>query len=1026
MQDARKTKKQLIEELSALRRQAAGQKNGGCDPPAKSPAVDDHPDIYRIAAECSNDGIIITNRNQRLYCNQKYLELTGYKCPEEISEKPFLFAVHPDDQEMVQKIIRRRQSGENAPIQYECRFCRPDGSIIYVEISSSLISYRGEPASLGYVRDITKRAQAEERLAAIQDRFSAAFRLSPVSLSFSDVETSRLIDVNDAFTAITGYRRDEAIGKTSSDLMLWRNTNVRQRFLSLLETQGECVGVITKMRVRDGTLKDIRISSKILSLSGTSQLFSVIEDLTEIRKQEARFTSLIEKSADVITILDGNGLFLYNTPSAELVFGYPPEYLIGKSAFDFIHPDDLEAAAGDFSEVAANLNDGIPSEFRFRKSDGSWVYLETRGTNLLHDPGIGGIVITSREITERKRTEAALRESEGMFRDLAEKTIVGIYLIQDNLLKYVNSEFAEIFGYSVDEIAGKLSPRDIIFPEDWPLVEQNILQRIAGVVKSLRYEFRILTKDHKIKYAEIYSSRTMYQGQPAIIGTLLDITNRKKAEEELKRLSVAVEQAAEDIIIVDTDGIIQYVNPAFEKITGYSRAEAIGRTPNIVKSGVHEPAFYENLWNTIKGGQIWTGRITNKRKDGQLIQEDATISPLLGAAGQLTGYVSLKRDVTEQVKIEGQLIHAQKMESIGTLSSGIAHDFNNILSGILGQVTLMLFGLNENHPHYKKLQSIDRQVMSGANLTRQLLGFARGVQYEVKSTDLNVLLEKSSEMFGRTKKGVSISKRLQDDIWPVEADQGQIDQVLLNLFINAAHAMSDEGEIDLETRNIDLTDAEAMPYGVHGGRYVKLSVTDSGTGMDQATMQRIFEPFFTTKGPGIGTGLGLASAYGIIKNHGGFITVYSEPGQGTTFNIHLPATGTGVTPDDEASEIVVRGHETILVVDDEQIYLTVTRQILENIGYRVFTAGSGQEAIAVFMEKQKQIDLVLLDMVMPGMGGRRAFEALREINPDLKIIIASGYSINREVQQLLDQGGNGFIQKPYRVQELSKILRKVF
>jgi CheY-like chemotaxis protein len=337
----------------------------------------------------------------------------------------------------------------------------------------------------------------------------------------------------------------------------------------------------------------------------------------------------------------------------------------------------------------------------------------------------------------------------------------------------------------------------------------------------------------------------------------------------------------------------------------------------------------------------------------------------------------------------------------------------------------MLFGLAKNHHFHNRLQSIEQQVMSGANLTRQLLGFAQGEKYEVKSIDLNELLEKSSEMFGRAKKGISISKILQRNIWPVEADQGQIEQVLLNMFINAAQAMSDEGEIDLETGNMELTDGQAMLHGVRGGRYVKISITDTGVGMDEATLLRIFEPFFTTKGPGMGTGLGLASAYGIIKNHDGFITVYSKPGQGTTFNIHLPATATDITPIDEESDTLVRGHETILIIDDEPIYLTVKKQALETLGYRVFTAGSGQEAIAVFMEKQSQIDLAILDMIMPGMGGRKTFMALRAINPDLKIIIASGYSISLDVQQLMDKGCNGFIQKPYGIQELSKIIRKV-
>ncbi len=352
------------------------------------------------------------------------------------------------------------------------------------------------------------------------------------------------------------------------------------------------------------------------------------------------------------------------------------------------------------------------------------------------------------------------------------------------------------------------------------------------------------------------------------------------------------------------------------------------------------------------------------------------------------------------------------MEAVGTLAAGIAHDFNNILSVILGHTSLMQFELNPDHPHYnKRLEDIEGQVMSGAGLTRQLLGFARGGKYEVKPTDLNEFVEKNSAMFGRTEKRISINTVFQQDIWTVAVDQGQIEQVLMNIFINAAQAMSGEGNIYLETQNIELSDADVRLHGVKTGRYVKLSVTDTGVGMDKDTVDRIFEPFFTTKSPGKGTGLGLASAYGIIKNHEGFITVYSESGKGSTFCIYLPASGAGSTSDDRQAALILRGQETILVVDDEKVNVPVTKQLLKNLGYRVFTAASGQEAIALFMEKGKDIDLIILYMIMPGMSGRKVFETLRAMSPSVKIILSSGYSINGEAQQLMDQGCNGFIQK---------------
>jgi two-component system, cell cycle sensor histidine kinase and response regulator CckA len=627
----------------------------------------------------------------------------------------------------------------------------------------------------------------------------------------------------------------------------------------------------------------------------------------------------------------------------------------------------------------------------------------------------------------KNAAETALRESEGKFRDLAEKSLVGINLVQDGLIKYVNETCADMVEYRVDEIIDKMTVKDVIHPDDLPLAEENIRRHMSGEMKSARYELRICAKSGKIKYTESFSSATQYRGKLAIITSVLDITDRKKAEDELRRLSTAVEQAAEEVIITDTEGVIQYVNPAFEKITGYTREDVIGRTPRVLKSGVHDADFYKVLWGTIQGGHVWTGRITNRKQDGKLIQEDATITPLFDSALQIIGYVSLKKDVTEEVKLEAQFFHAQKMEAVGTLAAGIAHDFNNILSSILGHATLLQFDLSPDHPHYKRLQDIESQVMSGASLTRHLLGFARGGKYEVKPTDLNKFVEKSSEMFGRTEKGISIKKTFQQGIWTVAVDQGQIEQVLLNIFINAAHAMSGEGNIYLETKNVELREADVRPHGVKTGRYVKLSVTDTGKGMDKATLERIFDPFFTTKDPGKGTGLGLASAYGIIKNHGGFITVYSEPDKGSTFCINLPASESEAESiyDDKQIDLTLRGRETILAVDDEKGNLSLTKQILENLGYRVFTAESGQEAIAIFKESGKDIDLIILDMIMPGMSGRKVFDTLRAMAPAAKILLSSGYSINGEAQQLMDQGCNGFIQKPFRIQELSKKIREV-
>ena len=372
------------------------------------------------------------------------------------------------------------------------------------------------------------------------------------------------------------------------------------------------------------------------------------------------------------------------------------------------------------------------------------------------------------------------------------------------------------------------------------------------------------------------------------------------------------------------------------------------------------------------------------------------------------------------------------MESIGTLAGGIAHDFNNLLMGIQGHTSLSLLKLNKNDVHYEHLhehiKTIETLVASGANLTKQLLGFARGGKYEVKRADLNTLIEKTSKTIGRTKKEISIHRNLEKDLWPTDVDQGQIEQVLLNLFVNAWQAMPGGGDIYIETKNILLDEDRFKAYGKRKGRYVKISVTDTGIGMDEKTKERIFEPFFTTKEMGHGTGLGLASVYGIIKNHNGFINVYSEKGRGATFNIYLPASVAGDEKDeyrtsDVADDILCT--ETILLVDDEDMVLNVAGDMLKTMGYTVMTASGGSTAVNTYRDHHQRIDLVMLDMVMPDMSGSDVFDEIKKINPQAKVLLSSGYSLNGQASRIMERGCDGFIQKPFTLDEIATRLRQI-
>lgn len=393
----------------------------------------------------------------------------------------------------------------------------------------------------------------------------------------------------------------------------------------------------------------------------------------------------------------------------------------------------------------------------------------------------------------------------------------------------------------------------------------------------------------------------------------------------------------------------------------------------------------------------------------------------------------LKKEIEERIRmgrekenLQRQLLQAQKMEAIGTLAGGIAHDFNNLLMGIQGNAEIMALDMAPNHAHGSRLKTIQDCVESGARLTRQLLGFARMGKYEVKPVDINALTRETADMFGRTRQEIHIVQKYQDDVWAVDGDRVQIEQVLLNLFINAWQAMPDGGTLFLETAKMVLDDAQGASHGVAPGKYVKISITDTGTGMDRTTMERIFDPFYTTKEMGGGAGLGLASAYGIVRNHGGFIDVRSSKGHGATFTVHLKASVNAAQQTSSPTPVSTRaGTETILLVDDDPLILEIGRTMLSRMGYGVLVAAGGAEALAVYRNHGGRIDLVILDMIMPGMGGGQTFDQLKTIRSDAKVLLSSGYSINGRAETIIRRGCNGFIQKPFDMQALSSKIRAI-
>ncbi len=386
-----------------------------------------------------------------------------------------------------------------------------------------------------------------------------------------------------------------------------------------------------------------------------------------------------------------------------------------------------------------------------------------------------------------------------------------------------------------------------------------------------------------------------------------------------------------------------------------------------------------------------------------------------------------KRTEEEKEKLQAQFQQAQRMKAIGTLAGGIAHNFNNMLMAIQGLTSLMMIGKEPSHPDYKHMQGIEKSIKKAVELTRDLLGFARGGKYQPKPTDLNALIRDENKIFCQMKKEIQIHGKYEEELWPAEVDRGQIQQTLLNLYLNAWQAMPNGGDIFLQTENIFLDESDVKSFAIDPGRYIRISVTDTGIGMDEATRNQIFEPFFSKRGSGQGSGLGLASVYGIVKNHGGFIKVDSEKEKGSTFNIYLPASAKKIV--DEIPELDRRkiqyGQGTILLVDDQEMVLDVGKKMLESIGYKVLIAQSGREALDVYIKQRDDIDLIILDMIMPEMGGGKTYERIREIDADINVLLSSGYSMNSQVKAILSRGCNGFIQKPFSLKDLSIKVREL-
>jgi len=751
-----------------------------------------------------------------------------------------------------------------------------------------------------------------------------------------------------------------------------------------------------------------------------------------MRTSELRYRRLFEAAQDGILILDAeSGMIMDVNPFLISLLGLSHEAFLGRKIWELGFFKDIAANEAKFEELKAReyvRYEDLPLE----TADGRRIEVEFVSNVYLED-GSKVIQCNIRDVSARKHAEAAFRSSEQLIEGILNAIPVSVFWKDSNLVYLgCNAAFARDAGFA--------EPKEIIGKDDFQMgwnrdqaelyraADHNVIE--GGIPSFLIEEPQdVPGREHRTLLTSKVPLRNTKGEVSGVLGTYLDITQRKAADASHERLAKAVEHAAETIVITDAQGVIVYANPAFEETTGYTCEEALGLNPRILKSGKHDAEFYRKMWSVIKRGETWRGHLVNRRKDGTLYDEEATISPVRDPGGMVVNYVAVKRDVTQELKVESQVRQMQKMEGIGTLASGIAHDLNNVLAPILLALELLDSYVTDRDGR-DLIETMRQSAQHGANLVKQVLSFARGAKLELAALDLVTLWKEMESIIRDTfPKNIILNLQYSPDLYAVEGDSTQLRQVFMNLCVNARDAMPKGGMLDISMKNVALDDIYAgMNPNAKAGTYVVIQVSDKGGGIPRNIQEKIFDPFFTTKEPGKGTGMGLATVMSIVKSHGGFINLYSEEGNGSSFNVYLPS----MLSPKESGETEVeqgkphRGHgETVLLVDDEEKVLSVAKMVLEKAGYRVITATNGAEALALYVQHGGRIDIVLTDMAMPVMDGRATILAIKAMNPEAKIIASSGLISDVDSASIKKLGAMKLIPKPYTAETMLRALTEV-
>ena len=802
-------------------------------------------------------------------------------------------------------------------------------------------------------------------------------------------------------------------------------------------TIGEDIAIETlKKGAADYILKDriARLQPAVYRALRDAEAWKEQEQTKEmIRMHELRFLTMIENSSDGILLVDADYVVTYAASSALRILGYAEADCIGKAVLGFVHPEDLEALKSTLTIVSRTKNEKRRIEVRLRHKDGTYRWVEAIMTGLLQEPSIGGIIINYRDITERKQTDAVARDVEKRYRSLFEETKDVVYMCTpEGKLLDINPAGVEVFGWaSKEEMLKTPTPDYYVNPQEREVLFQLLAQQ--GFVKD--FELELVRKDGKklIMEETCVAEWDQHGVMKTVRGILRDITERREAETALRqseeRYGNLIENARDIVVYISRDGHLQSLNSAFEKVTGWQREEWIGKSYSLLMHPEDLQVFSLAVESALEGKPSSAYEVRMRTKDGEYVGGEISASPHI-ESGNIVGVLGIVRDISERKELEAHIRQAQKLESLGTLAGGIAHDINNILTIILAYAGPLRDGKIEKEKLGETYETIRRAVRRGANLVRQLLTFARKSDVSFETVKMNDGITELATILRETfPRDIEVLTQLGADIPAIFADVDQIHQALLNVCVNARDAMPAGGKLTIKTRVVSGDSVREKYSDADATQYVRIDISDTGSGMDRSTKDKIFEPFFTTKAKGKGTGLGLALVYGVVKSHRGYVDVESEPGRGTTFTLFFPVSKNEyqeLLSVMEATSQIPGGKETILLVEDEEMLIDLLRTILEARGYTVMMAQDGMSGLDLYQQHKDEIDLIISDMGLPKLGGWEMFQRMKKINPKVKAILASGYLDPNLRAEMIRGGAKDFIQKPYEPDTILRRIREIF